>query len=124
VEEHLDFGSKDMPYIEEEQEELGAMGGFEDMCTEDKLEGESDSLLGKMKSYCPILFSKLSLWERDYLVKSVSYTVIHGLHLENMGNVVDKVSHILVKSGPPCLRLLIASDVSAPLHLRFLPPWI
>jgi hypothetical protein len=33
VEENLDLGSKDLPYIEEEQEESGALGGFASLCS-------------------------------------------------------------------------------------------
>jgi hypothetical protein len=52
-------------------EETGLCAAVSD---EDVMEAESDSFLGKLKSFCPTLFFKLSSWERDFLGNVVPLT--------------------------------------------------
>jgi hypothetical protein len=63
----LDTDTNDLYMPEEHPEELG--DGEDGSCDFSPVL-LSDSFLGKLKAFCPALFFKLSLWERDFLVKS------------------------------------------------------
>jgi hypothetical protein len=63
-------GSPNLHYMDEipvGPNPLGA-GATEDL--EENLDGAPNTLLGKLNFYCPSLFLKLSLWERDFLGNS------------------------------------------------------
>jgi hypothetical protein len=52
----MDLCTKDMHYIEESLEEQGSMGGCETVGPDEFLDDATNSLTGKLKTYCPSLF--------------------------------------------------------------------
>jgi hypothetical protein len=74
VAENMEDSTKELYMSESERDFLEETG----MCTaashEDVMETESDSFLGKLKSFCPTLFFKLSSWESDFLGNVVPTT--------------------------------------------------
>jgi hypothetical protein len=76
---------------------------------DDVMEAISETFLGKLKSFCPILFHKLSSWERDYLGNVVFSTVTSTLFS------ASKEKNSLSGYDQPCvsekmLRTLPVSD--------------
>jgi hypothetical protein len=117
-EDDMDTGSKDMQYNEECLEEQGLRGGGETVGMEELQDGVTNTLIGKVKTYCPSLFFKLSLWERDYLEKSA---LLHSVSSVGSEKVVDSsekgVAFIFVdRTNPQSSNVSIVSKPLGPLE--------
>jgi hypothetical protein len=74
VEENMEDSTKELYMSETKHDMLEETILCAAASDEDVLEAESDSFLGKLKSFCPTLFFKLSSWERDFLGNDVPMT--------------------------------------------------
>jgi hypothetical protein len=109
-------GSKDLNYIEESSEEQGSLGGGETVGMDEPQVDATNTLIGKIKIYCPSLFFKLSLWERDFLE---NYVLLH-----TVSSVVNKKgmesTDLGVALGIPDQTLPLPTSVSVVSRLQLL----
>jgi hypothetical protein len=68
----------DLYMSEEENAGLDTYSTDIDDATEGKLSG---TLIGKLRSFCPNFYSKLSAWERDFLENSVTLNTVTPFEL-------------------------------------------
>jgi hypothetical protein len=98
---------------EEGLEEPGALGGCETVSPEDILGTDSDSLIGKLKSYCPSFFLSFLYGNETFLEKSV---LLHKYSLVVTDKIVDPVDKGAPNCGDdrtPMPQYFIASNVSS-----------
>jgi hypothetical protein len=89
-----------------QEEDLGLTAAPGDI-GEIPLDDSMGSLIGKLRSYCPTLFSKLSLWERDFLENSAN---LHHVTTSTLSTFTSELNTISLQvptttetpSAPTC----------------------
>jgi len=83
-------GTKDLFYIEECSEEHISWAAGETLGMDELSVDATNTLIDKFKFYCPYIFFKLSLWERDFLENSVlSHTISSTVNKKGLVSAIS-----------------------------------